>query len=430
MPFHALTRVISQSRTRSERSWRLSFSYRRPYTYTVRQVGKQIVDARSPSRKTQSVAAHPTETTKESPDLVLLTYSSTPVDDSLLWGSFHEHNRDALNTTKLIHIGQGLSLFNDTTDMSGRGWMFRLRQVVQKISEEYEARGRKDYLVLVVDASDGYVGKTPANNTLELVKERFLNDFSNHSIVFSAQICCCNPPNMRPVGRAGWDEYYDSIGGPETVFKHLNAGLFMGYATTIMDIANEMKIFDTVYKHQSAFDEPLKTKGASNIHMFDVDVDDDEWQLSIWFIKEQRKASPRAVLDVHQHLFTNTGTLRAYHHGKQYTTFSQKQFFDMLGTLPGTFNKSSLEEIMLCPFAFDSVAQAWTHTIAESQPLVFHFGGNEWLCACEMMELDHFDKPSKFASYCSRDYPFWRDRVNKCVHKVSTDSNPTKAIQC
>jgi hypothetical protein len=109
-----------------------------------------------------------------------------------------------------------VGLFDDATKTSGRGWMFRLRQLVQKISLEYQARGRQDYLVLVVDASDGYIGQTPTNNTLKQVRDRFLNDFGNYSIVFSSQVYCCNPPNMKQVGRAGWDEYYSTIGGPET----------------------------------------------------------------------------------------------------------------------------------------------------------------------------------------------------------------------
>jgi hypothetical protein len=387
------------------------------------------------ARRTQTLAAARTNKTtvrKTSSDLVLLTYSSTPVNQSLLWGSLHEHIHDAdTNTnTKIIHIGLGVSLFDDATHTSGRGWMFRLRQLVHTISLEYQARGGQDYLVLVVDASDGYIGKRLTNNTLELVKEHFIHDFDNHSIVFSAQIYCCNPPNMKQVGRAGWDEYYNSMGGPETIYKYLNAGLFMGYASTILDMSNEMKIFDTLYQPQSALDRLLETKGASNVHMFDVDADDDEWQMSIWFIKEQRKASPRAVLDVHQHLFSNTGTRRAYHHGDKYTAFSRKTFFDGIGTLPNTFNKTSLEEIRLCPFAFDPVVQTWTHTITKSHPLVFHFGGNEWLCACEMMKADDFDQPSKFAFYCSKGYPFWRDRVNECVRKASTDSHPNRLTRC
>jgi hypothetical protein len=136
--------------------------------------------------------------------------------------------------------------------------------------------------------------------------------------------------------------------------------------------------------------------------MLDVDADDDEWQLSIWFIQEQCKARPRAVLDMHLRLFSTTCTFRAYHHGQQYTTFSQDYFFNTVGMLPSTFNQSSLEEMRLCPFSFDSVSQTWTHTMTNSHPLVFHFGGNEWLCACEMMETDHFDQPSKFTSFVQR----------------------------
>jgi hypothetical protein len=361
------------------------------------------------------------------PELVVVAYSTYAPDDAMLWGSAQAHSSKTQEETKMVAVGQGIKLFDDPPRHT-RGWMYRFRQVVKGIMAEYDARDRQDFLVVVGDAFDTYVTKSSNDNTMDLIKDRFLHDFGNSSIVFSSQIYCCNPWNLHEVGRAAWDEHYDAVGGPETIYKHLNAGMFMGYASAIIDMAHDLNVFETKYQRHETFDEILATKGASNIHMFDVDVDDDEWQLSIWYLKEKRKASPRATLDVHQHLFTTTGTFRAANRDGGFTVFSQEDFYSMIGTLPVDFEEDQLDDVTLCPYSFDSVSQSWMNTITQSHPLAFHFAGNEWVCACNIMTHDHFEGPNKFKDLCPKEAPFWYGHVNEGIKDISLSSDPNEYV--
>jgi hypothetical protein len=378
---------------------------------------------------TGSVSA-PSSSTNEpenNPEMVIVAYSTYAPDDAMLWGSTSSHNSKQTEATKMVAVGQGIKLFDDPPENT-RGWMYRFRQVVKGIMAEYDAREHQDFLVVVGDAFDTYITKSSSDNTVDLIKDRFLNDFVNSSIVFSSQIYCCNPWNLHDVGRAAWDEHYDAVGGPETIYKHLNAGMFMGYASAIIDMANDLSVFQTDYKRPEEFDKLLADKGASNVHMFDVDVDDDEWQLSIWYLKEQRKSHPRATLDVHQHLFTTTGTFRASHRDGGFLIFSQDDFYNMIGTLPEQFDKSRLDEVSFCPYSFDSVSQSWRNTITQRNPLVFHFAGNDWVCACNILTHDQFDKPNKFERQCPEEAPFWNGHIHEGVNDVSKSSDPREQI--
>jgi hypothetical protein len=362
-------------------------------------------------------------------DLVVLSYSTDPTDQAMLWTSADAHSGQDVqdsDKTKMVATGLGVKLYVDPP-RHNRGWMYRFRQVVTKIMVEYAARGGQDFLVLSGDATDVYLTKSEHSNTLSLIKDRYLKEF-NETIVFSSQVYCCNPWNLRDVGGAAWDEHYDAVGGPETIYKHLNAGLYMGYATAIINMANELNVFETEYKSHEAFNEILATMGAANVHMFDVDVDDDEWQLSIWYLKEQKKhpASPRAVLDVHQNLFTTVATIRGSYRDGGYTVYSQNYFYSIIGALPKTFVKSSdLAEVTLCPYEYDKATETWINTITHSHPLLFHFAGSEWICACEIMNEDQFDKPNKFAEKCPQEAPFWYSHINQGIKEVSINPDPT-----
>jgi hypothetical protein len=360
-----------------------------------------------------------TAPTAPDPDLLVIAYSTDPTDQAMLWTSAQAHSsqdvQDSDNKTKMLATGLGVKL-NIHEPQYNRGWMHRFRQVVTKIMAEYVARGGQDFLVLAGDASDAYVTKSEHNNTLSLIKNRFLHDF-NASIVFSSQIYCCNPWNLHEVGRAAWDEHYNAVGGPETLYKHLNAGLYIGYATAIIDMANDLNVFETEYKSSHTFN------GGANMHMFDIDVDDDEWQLSVWYLKEHRKRpnSPRAILDVHQHLFTTTGTQRGAFLRADFLVFSENEFYSMIGSLPATFNRSRLDEVNLCPYAFNTTTKTWMNTITHRHPLAFHFAGDEWICGCEIMGKDQFHSPHRYAVRCPQEAPFWYQHANQGIK----DADPT-----
>jgi hypothetical protein len=193
--------------------------------------------------------------------------------------------------------------------------------------------------------------------------------------------------------------------------------MYMGYATAIIDMAYDLNVFETEYKASHTFN------GGANMHMFDVDVDDDEWQLSVWYLKEHRKRpnSPRAILDVHQHLFTTTGTQRGAFRDGGFTVFSHDDFYNMIGSLPATFNKSLLDEVNLCPYSYNATTEKWMNTITHRHPLVFHFAGDEWICGCEIMNKDQFHRPHRYSTRCPEQAPFWYDLANQGIK----DADPT-----
>jgi hypothetical protein len=362
---------------------------------------------------------------------VIVAYSSNNPEETLLWGSSRAHHTALQrerrgNVTQLVSVGQGLPLFNPTAEgESTRGWMFRFRAMVEGIMKEYDARDRQDFIVVVGDAFDTFVTESAQGDTMRLIQERFHTEFGGYSIVFSSQIYCCNPWNLRDVGHAAWDDYYATIGGPKTLYKHLNAGMFMGYASAIMDMANEMEIWDTEYRRPEEFDPILQSEDASKLHMFDVDVDDDEWQLSIWFLKEQLKKHPRAALDVNQSLFTTTGTFRASYRDGGFVILSHNDFYGIVGSLPASFNKKEIDAIKQCPYTYDSKTKTWTNTITKSNPLIFHFAGNDWLCGCQILEGSRYaNVTEKFAQSCSEEYPLWHTSVNQGVQAVALGKNP------
>lgn len=365
-------------------------------------------------------------------DMVIVSYSSDDPEETLLWGSTKAHHSSGNSpAVKLISVGYGQPLFFMDPEISergggtGRGWMHRLRAVVEAVMEEYENNEEEDFIVLIGDAFDNYVTESTSGDTLELVKQRFLTDFSDYSIVFSAQVYCCNPWNLRDVAHAGWDEFYGSK-GPENIYKHLNAGMFIGYASAIIDMAKEMNLWTSPWKQQHEFDNLLKDKDVQ-LNMFDVNVDDDEWQLSVWHIKEQKKDCPRSTLDVNHDLFATSDTIRSSYRDGGYLIVSQKFFYDVLGSPPPTLQKNDLEQITACPYTYDSDSKIWTNTITQGHPLIFHFAGNHWFCACQIFAADHFGGiPKKFAHSCEEEYPYWNVPVTQAVRDVSISADPQK----
>ena len=184
------------------------------------------------------------------PDLVVVAYNSKEkLSDTLIYDSINEHTSDvskAKINLKLTTVGEGLDLWKRDDEGNNRGWMFRLRNTIQEVKEEYKRRKEQDFVVLMVDALDVYVPKTFDANSLELLLHSFLTDFAGHKIVFPGQIYCCNPWELRTVARRDWDNFWASKGdgaAPPSMFKHLNAGIFMGYASAILEMADEMKLW-------------------------------------------------------------------------------------------------------------------------------------------------------------------------------------------
>jgi hypothetical protein len=92
-------------------------------------------------------------------DLVIVTYSMTPIEQELLYRSIQAQQPANFNDTKVIHVGAGIPLLvNHSLD-----WMFRFCTVVQAIQDEQVVRDNVDYVVLVGDASDAYISPTTSN---------------------------------------------------------------------------------------------------------------------------------------------------------------------------------------------------------------------------------------------------------------------------
>lgn len=178
-------------------------------------------------------------------DLVAIAYNSYDARSETLVFASVDENEDPSGDFSTINAGMGQHLW--AIDESGpelkRGWMFRFRLTIQAVIDEYNRRGKQDFIAMVSDASDVYVSRSSDGKTLEELRRRFINDFSDHKIVFSTQIYCCNPWELRSFGRADWDQLYEDIGEPTSIYKHLNAGLYMGYASAIIQMADEMHLW-------------------------------------------------------------------------------------------------------------------------------------------------------------------------------------------
>jgi hypothetical protein len=182
-------------------------------------------------------------------------------------------------------------------------------------------------------------------------------------------------------------------------------------------MAKEMKIFETRYHQPEYFNDRI---GDST--MSDFMVDDDEWQLAVWYMKEHEtnKANPRAIMDVNHRLFSTTGTFRASHRDGGFLLFSHNDFTTMFGQLPTTSTENQLGHLHQCPYEFDDIKKQWKNTLTQTYPLIFHFAGNDWLCACQIFERQGYsDIYSKFESHCHEDYPHWQPVVNDAVRRLS-----------
>jgi hypothetical protein len=182
-------------------------------------------------------------------DVVAIAYNSYDArSETLVFASVDENEEYAVEygtNVSTLNAGMGQHLWK--IDPEGpelkRGWMFRLRLTIQAVMDEYNRRGQKDFIAMVSDAADVYVSRSINGKTLETLKHRFLNDFPEHKIVFSTQIYCCNPWELHSFGRKDWDRHYETVGEPSSIYKHLNAGLYMGYASAIIEMGEQMELW-------------------------------------------------------------------------------------------------------------------------------------------------------------------------------------------
>jgi len=195
-------------------------------------------------------------------DLVVIAYNSKEKpEDALIYGSLNASKGDhhQAKDYQLNLIGEGMDLWRvdeQSPDNHRRGWMYRFRHNMKEVKEEYERRDGKDFIVLLGDALDVYVTKqSPKHDTMELVKNKFLTDFGDRKIVFPSQIYCCNPWELRSVARRDWDNFLASqkekgTAPHSTIYKHINAGQIIGYASAILEMVDEMQIWYVLMKRR------------------------------------------------------------------------------------------------------------------------------------------------------------------------------------
>eukprot|EP00977_Amphora_coffeiformis_P013990 scaffold3822_cov181-Amphora_coffeaeformis.AAC.5 len=365
--------------------------------------------------------AHPAEH-----DMVVIAYNSYDARSETLVFASVDENEDPNADFTTLNAGMGQHLW--TIDEEGqelkRGWMFRLRLTIQAVVDEYNRRGQEDFIAMVSDASDVYVSRSIKGKTIETLKQRFLNDFDS-KIVFSTQIYCCNPWELHSFGRNDWDHHYEKVGEPSSIYKHLNAGLYMGYASAIIEMANEMQLWDKDYHRHEGFHSLVGTEAEAFLHMKDMEVDDDEWQISAWFFEDQTKETPLSTLDSDQHLFAVTGTFRAQQREEGYVVFSKDHFSKMFGPFPSSFSyELDMEKLEVCPYLYNPEQMEWTNKITGAHPLIFHFAGNDWLCACPVFAAEGFQGiTGKFRYSCMNEFDKWSDRVQDAIQFVAHDEN-------
>jgi DNA-directed RNA polymerase specialized sigma24 family protein len=166
--------------------------------------------------------------------------------------------------------------------------------------------------------------------------------------------------------------------------------------------------------------------------MKDLEVDDDEWQLAAWFFQDQDKQVPLATLDYHQDLFAVTGTFRAQELDEEsYVAFPRQHFYDMFGPFPETFDKNTdMDQLVACPYEYDATNMEFTNKITGGHPFIFHFAGNDWLCACKVFAETGFQNvPNKFRENCEKRHSFWYNRVEDGILYIAASADDSEVLQ-
>lgn len=166
--------------------------------------------------------------------------------------------------------------------------------------------------------------------------------------------------------------------------------------------------------------------------MNELEVDDDEWQLSAWFLQDQKKAVPTAALDYDQNIFGVTGTFRAQEtEDNSFIVFNKEHFYKMFGAFPDYLNNvTDIDQIVICPYEYDAINMQYTNTLSGGQPLIFHFAGNEWICACKVFsETGYQNIPKKFRENCEQRYEYWGKRVDEGIVYIAHSSDNTAILR-
>ena len=189
---------------------------------------------------------------------------------------------------------------------------------------------------------------------------------------------------------------------------------------------------NTTYHRHEGFHSLAGLESSKGIHMIDLEVDDDEWQLAAWFFQDQDKAVPLSTLDYHQDLFAVTGTFRAQELDvESYVAFPRNHFYDMFGPFPETFDKNTdMAQLVVCPYEYDATNMEFTNKITGGHPFIFHFAGNDWLCACKVFaEVGFENVPNKFRENCEQRHSFWYNRVEDGILYIAESSDTTEMLQ-
>jgi hypothetical protein len=168
------------------------------------------------------------------------------------------------------------------------------------------------------------------------------------------------------------------------------------------------------------------TKGEQHLHMEDLEVDDDEWQISAWLFKDQTKDMPLG--------HTGYGTTRlcgdrnipcailssGLHH------FSQDHFRNMFGPFPSNFSFEDLDQLTMCPYNYNPGSMEWTNKITGGHPLICHFACDDWLCACTIFAAKGFQEiTGHFQDNCQLEFDHWWARVQEGIQAMAHDVDAT-----
>lgn len=171
------------------------------------------------------------------------------------------------------------------------------------------------------------------------------------------------------------------------------------------------------YHSVDAYESLIYTPAFEMLHMSDIEIDDDEWQIAAWYMKDQQKKDPMSIIDESQDLFAVTHTFRAREMGGEaFKIYSRNEFYQMFGTLPANFDESQFGELTVCPYEYSVKTNTWTNTITGGNPLIFHFAGHEWLCACEIMAAENFELDSLFGQKCDKEL---NNRVENAIQMLA-----------
>jgi len=180
---------------------------------------------------------------------------------------------------------------------------------------------------------------------------------------------------------------------------------------------------DKTYHDHDSFHSLVNTEAIKLLRMRDLEMDDDEWQLAAWFFEDQAKTHPLSTLDYQQDLFAVTGHFRAQQREHGFLLFSQDHFHRMYGEFPD--KPMDLDQFAVCPYEYKPLSKKWINRYTGSSPLIFHFAGNEWICACEVMRAEGYKNiPPKFRDNCEKHYDHWHNRVHQGMQDIAHADDP------